>query len=190
MEIYFIAMVVSISLYIIISLLTCKKVFNMDRLLHRGKYHKEGEIVEKIPLTIHNFFPRIIGIDSQYTKWDKVLAWSVFVWSLGYCFFAYFLIPVIWNLFYKWPADWWANLFYINNVVVAGIIGIVSTFWFSIGGVWDLNRLFKRLQTKKTDILDDGRVIGHVSADDVDMVEHVNRLDTEETVKPKRNCGE
>ena len=54
-----------------------------------------------------------------------------------------------------------------------GIIAAVSTVWFTIGGTWDLRRLFKSLAEKEDDLLDDGRVIGHVSADDVARVEEV-----------------
>jgi len=45
-------------------------------------------------------------------------------------------------------------------------VGIVSTVWFTIGGTIDLKRLFKRLREKETNILDDGRVIGHISSGD------------------------
>lgn len=181
-EIYFIAMIVALFLYVTLSLLTCKEPFNMDRLLHRGKYHKEGKVVEREPLTFRTSLLRLIGIDSQYTKWDKGLAYSVFIYSFGYQFGA-FLIIVLWNLVYPWPVKWWANWFLFNNLIVVGIIGIVSTVWFTIGGVWDLNRLFKRLEAKETNVLDDGRVIGHVSADDLEMVEELDKGDYPETLE-------
>jgi Na+/proline symporter len=178
-EIYFIAICVSISLYIIISLLTCKEPFNMDRMLHRGKYHKEGKVLEKTSWSFKTLLPRLLGIDSQYTKWDRVLAWSVFIYSICYGF-GIFLVIITWNLFFPWPNTWWANWFWLNRYILSVIIGTVSTVWFTIGGTWDLMRLFKRLEEKETDLNDDGRVIGHVSADDVEMVEKIDHIHIED----------
>jgi hypothetical protein len=37
-------------------------------------------------------------------------------------------------------------------------------------------RLFKRLREKEFSVLDDGRVIGHVSADDIALVERADNI--------------
>jgi solute:Na+ symporter, SSS family len=179
MEIYFIALLTSLFLYVSLSLLTSKEAFNMDRMLHRGKYHREGEKSEKAPWSFKTFLPRLMGIDSQYTKWDKALAWSVFSYGLIYHFGAFVFI-VVWNIFDPWPVSWWANWFLFNNLIVVGIIGIISTIWFSIGGTWDLLRLFKRLEAKETNLHDDGRVIGHVSSEDIEMVEKIDHIHIED----------
>ena len=67
-------------------------------------------------------------------------------------------------------------MFYINNIVVTAAVGVVTTIWFAIGGIWDLRRLFKRLAAKEANVLDDGRVVGHVSAADVALVENVEHI--------------
>jgi hypothetical protein len=56
---------------------------------------------------------------------------------------------------------------------VAGVIGAISTVWFTIGGTNDLRRLFKDVAVKRQSIADDGRVIGHVSADDLQLTQKV-----------------
>jgi hypothetical protein len=64
----------------------------MDRLFHRGKYRREGQevIAEKSSWkTLYKFF---VGIDSQYTKGDKILAWSVFIWSFGWGFGSFIVL--------------------------------------------------------------------------------------------------
>ncbi len=191
-EIYFITMLIAITLYVTISLLTCKEPFNMDRMLHRGKYNRDGKSFEKPPWSIKNFLPRLLGIDSQYSKWDKALAWSVFIWTFVLHFCA-FLFIVIWNVFDPWPSHWWANWFLFNNLILVGIVGAISTVWFTVGGTWDLCRLFKRLEAKETNLHDDGRVIGHVSAEDIDLVEKVDHVhledgrDKSETVEPNKD---
>ena len=67
-----------------------------------------------------------------------------------------------------------------EGVVGGVLIGAVTTVWFTIGGTRDLIRLFRDLAAKKTDMLDDGRVIGHVSADDVALVEKVDQVNIDE----------
>jgi Na+/proline symporter len=156
-EIYFIAMLTAVSLYIIVSLLTCRKPFNMDKLLHRGKY-AEGEPVAKIPWSFRTVFSKIIGITGEYSTGDKILAWSVFIWSFCYGFVLCFLGIVIFNLFYKWPNEWWAIKFHITTMLVPGIVAVVSTVWFCIGGTIDLRRLFRDLANKQVDFTDDGTV--------------------------------
>ena len=43
-EMYLITVVVSITAYIGVSLLTCKKEFNLDKMLHRGIYNLEHTV--------------------------------------------------------------------------------------------------------------------------------------------------
>ena len=180
-ELFFIAMVLSISLFVIISLLTCKKPFNMDRMLHRGKYRREGEDLLQEKITFRNAFRKLIGIDSQYTRGDKILAWSVFIYAFGWVFLTTFVGVWIWNAISPWPKEWWGNYYFVTKVVIGGVlIGAVSTVWFTIGGTRDLLRMFKALAVRETNILDDGRVIGHVSADDVAMVEKIDHINIEE----------
>ena len=164
-EIYFIAMLVSVTLYVVVSLLTCKKPFNMDRMLHRGIYSDTGKPVEKTPLTLRGILRKLIGIDANYTRGDRILAWSVFLYSFLYSFVIIFLAVVIWNKVTPWPIEWWAHYFFITKILVAGLIGIVSTVWFSIGGTLDLIKLFQRLAQKQDNVLDDGRV-QHEADDD------------------------
>ncbi len=172
-EIYFISMVIAISLYVLLSLATCRKPFNLDRMLHRGAYSDGGPTLEKIPWNIRTVFSKLIGIDSNYTRGDKILAWSVFIWSFGWSFLICFVGIVVWNLFYKWPDHWWAIKFHITMLLVPGIVAVVSTVWFSIGGSIDLYRLFQRLKEKEEDDLDDGRVVGNVSAADLARMEKI-----------------
>ncbi|MDZ4200107.1 MAG: hypothetical protein U1E27_12580 [Kiritimatiellia bacterium] len=174
-EVYALTLLISILLYIVVSLLTSRggRVFNMDRMLHRGKYHREGLKVEFPKLTWRTVFPRLIGIDSQYTRGDRILARSVFIWSFGWGFVVSFGVVAIWNLIRPWSNQGWTLWFFIQNIAIAGAIGIVSTIWFTIGGTMDLRRLFRDLARREVNDLDDGRVVGHVSADDLALIEQV-----------------
>ena len=156
-EIYFIALLTAISLYVIVSLITCRRPFNLERMLHRGIY-ADSETKPQIPWSFRSAFSKIIGIDQNYTKGDKILAWSVFLWSFGYGFCLCFLFIIIWNAVYPWPAHWWAIKFHITALFIPCIVAVISTVWFSIGGTVDLRRLFRSLAGKHDDFSDDGRV--------------------------------
>ena len=156
-ELLFISLTSAIVLYVGVSLLTSRKPFNMDKLLHRGAY-ADADAPKKLPWTWHTVYNKLIGIDGNYTKGDKILAWSVFIWSFGWSFCCVFLGIVTWNAISPWPVSWWGHKFLITTVIIPGIIAIISTFWFSIGGVRDLRRLFRDLAKKQDDFSDDGRV--------------------------------
>lgn len=165
-EIYFLGLLVSIFSYIAVSLLTSRESFNMDRMLHRGVYTHKGEkpvVHERV--TWGNLWQKLLGFTPEYTRGDKALAWSVFIYSMGWGFGS-FVIIALWNLITPWPDTWWAGWFLIQNIIIAGIIGVVTSIWFTIGGSIDLYRLFRRLEEEDVNVLDDGRVVGHMSADD------------------------
>ncbi|MPN16164.1 hypothetical protein SDC9_163502 [bioreactor metagenome] len=72
---------------------------------------------------------------------------------------------------------WW--LYYA--LPLALFVAAVSTVWFSIGGIVDLRKMFKRLQAlNRTNAADDGRVVGHVNTDDLEKTVFVESLNTEE----------
>lgn len=165
-EIYFLAMMFGVGAYIIGSLVTYRKPYNLDRMLHRGQYSNGESSEDKTPWTWQNVYGKLIGIDDEYTTGDKIIAWSVFGFSIVFQFFLSFVVVVIWNWISPWPASWWSMYFYIMLVVVGGIVGVVSTVWFMIGGIIDMRRLFKDLAARINNPLDDGWVEGHVSLAD------------------------
>lgn len=172
-EVYLITMVVAVTFYVVVSLLTSRGDFNLNRMLHRGEYAREDKEREMaLARRLRNWKSVLVGIDAQYTKGDRILAWSVFIWTLYN--FAVFLTIIVWNLcFFRWPREFWFSWWKWYTIPQAFFIGAVTTVWFTIGGTWDLMRLFKRLDALKRNVLDDGRVVGHVNADDVALVEQV-----------------
>ena len=157
-ELTLIAMIVSIALYIICSLLSRSEAFNLDRMLHRGAYNEEGKVIPKIPFAPKTILKKMLGINAEYTKGDKVLAWALFIYNIIYTFGLTFLAVVIWNAITPWPIEWWSMYFFVTHLLVTGIIAVVSTVWFTIGGYRDLRQLFVDLGKVKTDDSDDGRV--------------------------------
>ena len=171
-EVNFLAMISAMVSYFVVSLLTSREKFNMDRMLHRGDYIRHDNEIAVPPIAaarkhgISAIFQALSGIDNNFTKGDKILSWSVIIYTLGYGFGSFLLI-VVWNLISPWPDHWWTMLFFITYICIAGLIGLISTVWFCIGGTRDLLKMFARLRGHHDNTNDDGRVIGHVSAEDV-----------------------
>ena len=165
-EIYFFAMVSGIAAYIIGSLITQKEPYNLDRLLHRGAYDVANEHKEPFEWTVRNTFKKIIGITPEFTLGDKIITWSVFTYAFVYKFGICFVGVLIWNAISPWSTEWWSHYFFITSVAVTAILGIVSTFWFLIGGVIDIRKLFRDLALRIDDPLDNGMVEDNVSLAD------------------------
>ena len=156
-EIYFISMMLSLIGYIGGSLLTYKP-YDLDKLLHRGKYADGPEPVRE-KWTIRNVLAKLIGISPEYTLGDKIIAYSVFGYSIVWGILIVFLGVVIWNVFFPWPDHWWTVRYFITALLVPGITGIISTVWFLIGGIHDLRQLFIDLKKRVEDVNDNGQIL-------------------------------
>ncbi len=165
-EIFFITMVITLVIFCVVSALTQKKPFNLDRMLHRGIYNVDGEVKQTEKWTLRNVFRKLIGITPEYTTSDKCIAWSVFAYSIIYKFFLSFIVVLIWNTFSPWPIEWWGTYFYITVLAFPTVAAFVTIFWFGIGGIKDMISLFRDLEKQKVDVLDNGQVEGNVSLSD------------------------
>ena len=174
-EFYFMIMLICLVLYCVVSKLTCKEPFNLERMLHRGIYNLDGEKKEKLTWCWKNLYKKFLGITNEYTTGDKVIAWAFFIYTFIYVFLGTFIIMLIWNWISPWPQEWWGHYFLVVYLVVPGIMSVISTLWFSICGVIDLFRLFRDLEARKVDDLDNGVVEGNVSISDKAKFEAAER---------------
>lgn len=147
------AMGISALVYIIVSLLGKKQNFNMDKMLHRGKYEIQDEI--KIIEQTEKRGWKAIGIGKEFTKLDKVIYIGTYTWT--FVWFAVFIIGTLINLNTNVSDEAWMTFWkvYIYANLGASILAII---WFSIGGVLDIKAMFKRLGTMERDAYDDGSV--------------------------------
>ena len=136
------------------------KPFNLDKLLHRGEYADEAEKARMALAKTKkvSIFSRIIGIDNEYTRGDKIIAWSVFLYSIGYRLFLAFVCVILWNSISPWPKAWWGKYYYITSLIIPMIVGCISTVWFLWGGIRDGIQLFKDLDKRVVDAADNGFV--------------------------------
>jgi hypothetical protein len=169
-EFWFIAMVLGTIAYIVGSLVTYKGAYNLDRMLHRGQYNTDGVGNIKSPWTWRSMWGKLIGITPDYTRGDKAIVWSIFIYTFGYQIGLCFVGVLIWNYFHKWPDEWWSNYFFITNYIVAPIIGVITTIWFLWGGAVDVFKLFRDLKARVANPLDNGMVEGHVALSDIEAL--------------------
>lgn len=166
-EISFIAFLSGVAAYWIVSLLTCREPFNLDRMLHRGIYNLNPEkkaIRQKF--TWRKLLNYLVSITPDYSTGDKVIAWSIFFYSIVYKFFLMFIVVIFWNLAAPLTKNLWGHYFFVNSLLVPSIAGVVTTVWFTWGGIVDLRRLFRDLAARRENPLDNGYVEGHVSLSD------------------------
>ena len=165
-EVYFITMLTTLFLYITVSYLTLKEPFNLDRMLHRGKYDLDHD--KQVPLrwSFKTVFSKIIGITHEYSTSDKVIAWALFIYSIVWGFGLAFIGVVVWNYFSPWPIEYWGVYAFVIYLAIPCTLAAISTVWFGIGGIIDLRRMFRDLKARVDNPLDDGWVEGHVALAD------------------------
>ena len=176
-EFYLFSMLLSLIVYVVVSKLTCKEPFNLERMLHRGEYAIEGEEKKTFNLkenfNIKRFFSIFVGITPQHTRGDKIIVWSVFTYTFIYKFLFFFIGVVIWNAISPWPLEWWGKYFFIVFLLVPGISGLITAVWFTIGSSRDLYLMFRELEARTDNPLDNGMVEGDISIADKAQVERV-----------------
>ena len=157
-EIYFYAMVAASLCYILVSLLGPKRVFDMDKMLHRGKYEIKDDVVEAKDaiITKRKTFGELIGVSKEFSRFERFLFWATFWWTMAW--WGIFVIGTVINLFYNisdqaWSLFWWFKLWWFSL-----ILGTVCTIWIFFGGIRDAIRMFRDLKSERVDDSDDGSV--------------------------------
>ena len=160
-------MLICITFYVILSLIEMRKPYDLDRMLHRGKYDITGSH-KKADDAVKSTWWKFVGITQEFTRVDRILAVSFVVWNSGWL--AVFIIVTIINFMVKpISLDWWSG-FWKFWLWLYICVSIITMFWFVTGGVRDLRFLFARLRTLKRDDRDDGRIVGHHLAAEEDTI--------------------
>lgn len=155
-EMSMIGVILCIVCYVAGSLISNRK-FDLAAMLHRPpEAEKSWPAVCKE--CIVDWRERLLGITAEYSRGDRILAWSVILWTLYN--FAVFMLQLVWNsCFGVWSSETWFAWWKYYNVPLGFLVAIVTSIWFTIGGTRDLVRLFRNLKNRPEDASDDGRVI-------------------------------
>jgi len=166
---------ISLAAYVVVSLLTCKKKHNMDKMLHRGAYAVAEDIPEaerkaEAQQRQVSWIARKLGFTDEFNAVDKVIytAQYVWIWMWGLVFVIgtgyHFARKASGNPI---PDEAWIGWWKIHVGIFIGMATLV-TLWYGIGGTINLAELYRTLKTKQVDEHDDGTVT-HEADDDIEL---------------------
>jgi solute:Na+ symporter, SSS family len=149
----FIASLSAIAVYVAVSLLTCRKDFDMDRLLHRGAYALPEE--HHVVAGGLAAWKKRLGMTDEFTRGDQIIYFFKMGWTLFW--FSAFLIGTVaaigWGIPNNLWADWW-----LFTISLSAVVGVGTIIWFLWGGLRDLRSMLITLKAEHVDMADDGMV--------------------------------
>jgi SSS family solute:Na+ symporter len=154
---YFWANTVAVILYVLFSLSGKRQRFNLDKMLHRGKYKiASDQVVGSSSSTSEKWtWKTALGITNEFTLGDKViygisigqtiliLVWFIVLTSIG-VFIG--LTPAQWSDYHRYFLWFWI------------VACFAIAFWLGIGGIRDAISFFRELKISRRDFSDDGTV--------------------------------
>jgi SSS family solute:Na+ symporter len=157
------AMAASSVIYVLVSLLGKRQAFDMDRMLHRGKYDlkMETQVVEGQPLRGW----KVLGMGKEFTRGDKFIYVLTYTWTFAWV--VVFIIGTIYNLTHDVSNGPWMS-FWKTYVWIYLAASVAVVFWFSTGGIINLKDMIRQLKTMKRDHRDSGFVVDGKNLDEVD----------------------
>ena len=174
-ELSFFASLVAICLYVAVSLLTCRKPFDLEKMLHRDggpdarpnasparparpARPEQGPAGQAGPAFFRRLLDHLVGITAEYTREDRVLAWAVFFYNIVYGFFGAFVLVAVLAKVFRWGPHAWTVKMFVTGICVSLAMGVVTTVWFAWGTTRDMGRLFRDLENRVRDDRDNGMV--------------------------------
>ena len=149
--------------YIVVSRMTCREDFNMDAMLHRGKYRLPDDESAVKTFAKKSWYGRLLDLDENFTPGDKALTIFTVGWTLLWKAVAIGI--VLWTLVIgRLSSAWWFDYSMITGVWLTLAIGCVTTVWFAIGVTRDLRVLIGILRKARRNDADDGTVRNHHNA--------------------------
>ena len=150
---WFIAMILSGTVYIVVSLITGRKPFNMDKMLHRGEYAIQGEKNVVSEEVVKGW--KVFGTTPEFTRSDKGIVVATYTWTAVWT--VVFIIGTIYNLTTEVKNESWMAFWKIYTWIYL-ITSVIVTIWFTIGGIKNLKEMIHALKTMVRDHKDSGYI--------------------------------
>lgn len=136
--------------------------FDLDRLLHRGKWAIAGEDEGTGQAVSRGW--RALGITDEFGRRDKFL--YVLTWGWNLLWMLVFVVGTVFFLSRRLAAGGWSGYdgfwlrFWHARFWIELCISVVVMVWFAIGGTRDVRRMLRELNERRRDDGDDGYVRG------------------------------
>jgi SSS family solute:Na+ symporter len=153
-RVMFVAGISAIAAYIIVSLLSPKGPFNLDRMLHRGAYAIESDTVRSAAPAPRHW--RWLGITDEFSRRDRFLYFASIAWVA--LWLGVFVVGILLHLHTEITDDAWMRFWHFM-VWMAVTLAVFTTLWFTIGGIRDMKEMYRRLRIAVRDETDDGYVV-------------------------------
>lgn len=150
-EFWAIAMGASALMFILISLFGKRRVYDFDKLFHRGKFALPEDQVERE--TVTDRFWKIFGMGKEFSRGDKIIYIANYVWTIGW--FLVFVVGTVYSLSHDVKDESWMLFWKIHLGIHIGL-AVITVVWFTIGGVFDLKKMMATLKARVRDEKDDG----------------------------------
>ena len=189
----FFAMVLAFMGYVLCSLFSWlilkRPAYNLDKLLHRGRYAIYDDHEQSVTQPVSGL--RAILPTEEFTRSDRWIYYGKLLWTIGW--FAVFIFGTAAYLGSKF--DLWGDLttdswvtFWAWRVGVVVAVGIITTIWFTIGGIMDAKAMFQRLSQLKRDHEDVGLVVDdHDYSEDLPILEQTDNPTQPKNVDASKN---
>jgi SSS family solute:Na+ symporter len=150
-----VAYVCSILSFVVVSLLTSKQPFNLEKMLHRGPYSLPDSRQHGDGHGTKSFWGRLCGFNDEFTLRDRFVYLLNESWT-GF-WFVCFVVGTAIGLTIGIPDEIWGKWWFFT-VIVGMVAAAITVVWFLIGGTRDLAELFRILRRTRRDNSDDGSV--------------------------------
>ncbi len=149
--IWAIAMVGASLLYILVSLVGKRRVHDMDKMLHRGRYAVPGEGQAGDARPARGW--KIFGLGKEFSKFDRIL--YVVTYAETFLWTIVFFIGTFYSMSHNASDAAWMR-FWRGYIIFGLIKSVVVIVWFTFGGLNDLKKMVRSLRTATRDDADDG----------------------------------
>ncbi len=153
----FFAMIVASIAYVSVSITEGQR-FDLDQLLRRGAYavsEDNDETERAIGADERRSFWEKIGIDRDFTGWDRVVTWVTLAWPIAGTMLFAIGTPII--VLYPFEDSAWLS-FWHGYTYFTLVVGTSVVLWFAVGGFRDLARMLRLLKARGANAKDDGSV--------------------------------
>jgi solute:Na+ symporter, SSS family len=159
-EVLIYSIVIGVVIYAILPFFYPRSSFNLDKMLHRGRYSVDADhtVKDAVATTRKWDWKQALGITKEFTFWDKFIYGATTVKSL--LTFALFITMATLYVTVGVSKQQWRDVqyymlaFYISTSFLIAI-------WMGWGGFRDFFRMFRDLKSADHDESDDGFVRDH-----------------------------